>query len=152
MDKDISKQATEFYLHTSYDQHKKQRFWQILFPIGLGILFVIGLAVLVALTVVNGGSSGEVSVWADTSMIWLSLPVLVFAVLMALILFALVYLLAKLLRIVPTYSSKAQYYADQVSSKVKLWSGKLIAPILKIKNISARISTVFSNRSRRLKK
>ena len=144
MNRDISKQHVEFNQNTSYHLHKKQRFWQILFPVGLGVLLILILVVLVILTSVHGDAQGEVSIWADASMIWLILPVLIFAVVMTVILLGLIFLLAKVLHILPSYTSQAQYYVELFSSKVKYLAGKLTEPIIKVRNIGATITAIVS--------
>lgn len=152
MDKEISTQGPEFYPHTSYSLHKKQRFWQVLFPVSLGVLGILALAVLVVLTVVQGDAGGEVSIWADTSLIWLILPILVFAILMTVLLMGMIFLTVKLLHVLPVYSSKAQYYTDLVSNKIELLARKMVEPVIRIKSAGARIGAIFSplsGRSRR---
>ena len=144
MNRDISKQHVEFKQNTSYHLHKKQRFWQILFPVGLGVLLILVLVVLVILTSVHGDAQGEVSILADASMIWLILPVLIFAVVMTVILLGLIFLLAKVLHILPSYTSQAQYYVELFSSKVKYLAGKLTEPIIKVRSIGATINAIFT--------
>ncbi len=144
MNRDISKQHVEFNQNTSYHLHKKQRFWQILFPVGLGVLLILVLVVLVILTSVHGDAQGEVSILADASMIWLILPVLIFAVVMTVTLLGLIFLLAKVLHILPSYTSQAQYYVELFSSKVKYLAGKLTEPIIKVRSIGATINAIFT--------
>jgi hypothetical protein len=152
MEKENSLQKTESYPTSSYRLHRKQRFWQILFPVMLVILLILAVAVFVVLTAARGNGGGDISIWADTSMILLILPVLVFAVLIVLVFLGLIYLVARLLNILPFYSSQAQYYADLVSSKIKTLAGKLVEPIIKVKSVTASINAVLSSLSGRFHK
>jgi len=149
MEKENVLRITEPYPTTSYQKHKKQRFWQILFPIMLCILLVLALAVFVVLTASQDGGGGDSSLWADTSMIWLLLPLLVFAVLMFVLFSVLVFLVARVLHILPAYSSQVQYYVDLVSSKVKYWTEKSVQPIIKVRSINASITAVLASLSGR---
>jgi len=135
---------TESEQSRSYRTHKRQRFWQILFPVGLGIAIILMLGTLITLTAVSGESAGSISVWADTSLIWLILPMLIFTVIIALILMLLIYLLARVMKILPSYTFLVQQYGESIAKKVRFFSEKLAAPIIGIKSFRARIGAFFS--------
>lgn len=143
MDKQRSSLTVETQNQPSYQRHKKQRFWQILAPIGAGVLLVAAVMVLIILTATGGDPGAQVSGWADTSLIWLILPVLLVAVGVALLLFALVYLLARFLKILPSYISLVQNYATLAAVQVKYWSDKVVAPLITVKSSWAGISGLF---------
>lgn len=127
----------------SFRKHRRQRFWQILFPVGLGIVAVLVLGTLIVLSAVGGEGAGSISTWADTALIGLILPVLVFAVLIALLLVFLIYLTARVLKILPPYTFLAQQYGELIARKVRFFSDKLAAPLIGIKSFFARIGAFF---------
>ena len=95
---------------------------------------MIAVMVLTILTATQGDTGSQISGWADASMIWLILPVLMAAVLVALLLFAMVYLLARTLRVLPVYTGLVQQYAALAAEKVKYFSDKLVSPIMGIRS------------------
>ena len=97
---------------------------------------------LMILTATKGDPGAQISGWADTSLIWLILPVLLVAILVAVLLFALVYLLARALKILPVYTGIAQQYAGLAADKIKYLSNRLVAPIISIKSSMAGVNKV----------
>ena len=118
----------------SYQRHQRQRIWQIIVPIGMGILLMAAVMALTILTVTRGDPGIQISGWADTSMIWLILPIALVAVAVALLLFAMIYLLARALKVLPVYTGLVQQYAALAAEKVKQFSNWITAPIVGIKS------------------
>lgn len=121
----------------SYRQHRRQTFWQVFLPVLLTVLVVlVGLVLLIMLA--NGGdSAGKLSVWADTSLIWLLLPVMGLGLMAILILGAVIYLLARLLKVLPTYTAQIQHYFSIAETWVKAMVGKLLGPVVKARGYQA---------------
>ena len=69
-----------YQLSSSLQRHKKQRFWQIMAPILLGGLVTLAAAVLMVLALTGTVGGISLSQYADTSLVWLILPVLVLGV------------------------------------------------------------------------
>ena len=134
MDTNQSKGNAGNQVRPSYRRHKKQQFWQIIAPIAVGFLLMVAVMVLTILTAASGDSGTQISGWADTSMIWLLLPVLMVAVLVALLLFAMVYLLARALKVLPVYTGIVQQYAALIADRVRSFSNKLVSPIIGIRS------------------
>lgn len=128
--------------HSSYQRHKKQRFWQILAPIGAGFLLMIAVMALTILTATQGDIGSQVSGWADASTIWLILPAMMVALLVAVLLFALVYLMARALRVLPVYTDLVQQYAALAAEKVKYFSNKLVSPIIGLRSSMAAANKI----------
>ena len=82
----------------------------------------------------GGDPAGQVSTWADASLIWLILPVLLFAVVGVLVLAGLIYLLARLLKVLPVYTSLVQNYADLIAAWVKYISNKVASPFISVES------------------
>lgn len=129
----------------SYQRHRRQSFWQIIAPVGFGILLILVILALVIRTTVGTGAGGPVSQWADTSVIWLSLPALVFALVLTLILSGMIYLLARLLKILPGYTYLAQRYVSLAAGLIISLADKLVAPIIVVKGIRASVSAFWGS-------
>jgi hypothetical protein len=126
----------------SFHLHKKQRFWQILAPILVGGLATLGAAAWMVRAVVVGNS---VSQYADTSLIWLILPVMMFGILFGLLLLGLIYAVAQLLHILPQYTFLVQQYAALIEAKLKLWTKKAMDPVITVESIKAAAGAFFKN-------
>jgi hypothetical protein len=138
-------QTAEFPKTASYKRHQRQSFWQIIAPVGFGTLLVLVILALVILRAVGTDAGGLVSQWADTSLIWLILPALLFALLLTLILAGMIYLLARLLKVVPGFTFKAQYFVGLVPHYVESFADKLVAPIIAVKSAGATVSALFGS-------
>lgn len=132
-------------LSPSYRRHQRQRFWQILTPILLGGLITLAAAVIMVLNLTGTISGVNLSQTADTSLIWLILPVMVFGILLAALLFGLIYGVARLLNVIPQYTFLVQHYAALIEAKIKLWTKKGMEPIISVKSVNAAISAFFRN-------
>jgi len=106
-------------------QHKRQFFWQILFPMLMVVLLGLVVGGLVIAATVTG--QGQTRLWADVSIIWLLAPMLFLALGLVVVMFALVYGLAKLLQVTPTYTGKAQGFFAQVV----VWTHKIADAVVK---------------------
>jgi hypothetical protein len=119
----------------TYSAHRRDVLWQITVPI------IIGTAVLLlaVIGVILAGSSGtgDISRWADISMIWLLTPNIILAVFVLVILCAFVYVFIYLLRVLPSYTRMAQDFFFRVQTQVRIYSDKAVEPILKIQSFKA---------------
>ncbi|MFW5713968.1 MAG: hypothetical protein ACOCYU_04785 [Brevefilum sp.] len=141
-----------FRQSSSYRRHQKQRFWQIFAPIILGGLITLAAAVLMVLALTGSVAGINLSQIADTSLIWLILPVMMFGILFAFLILGMVYLVARVLNILPKYTFLVQQYATLIESRIKLWTKKALEPIITAKSISAAGGAFFRNLSGRKKK
>lgn len=115
----------------SYLKHRRDYQLKILLPISLATLIVVALATSVG--VAAGGSSPEVSLWADISLIWLIIPFMFLALVILALTIALVYGLGRLLKIGPHYTGLVQTYALWLQAEVIIWTDKIIQPVLAIR-------------------
>ncbi len=104
---------------------------------------MIAVMVLTILTATQGDTGTQISGWADASMIWLILPVMMAAVLIAVMLFVLVYLLALTLRVLPVYAGLVQQYAALAAEKAIYFSNKLVSPIIGLRSSMAVVNKIF---------
>ena len=135
----------EIPISESYSRHRRQRFWQVIAPVGIGVLIILVILGLVISTAVATDAGPPVSQWADTSLIWLSLPALIFAVIMALILIGMSFLMARLLKILPGYTFKAQYFVNLGKNYIIAFADKVVEPIIAVKGASATVSALFGS-------
>ena len=122
----------------SYIKHRRDVNLQIILPIGIATLVAVGVAVLSGLAAT--ADSPSVSLWADISLIWLIIPLMVLALVIMALVIALAYGLNRLLKITPQYTGLAQYYTFWFSAQIKIWTDKLIQPVLLIKSWIGSIS------------
>ncbi len=128
----------------SYQRHQRQRFWQIVLPVGAAVLLMAVVLALVILTASRGDPNAQVSVWADTSTILLLLPVILAAVLAAVVLFGLVYLLARLLNVLPRYTITVQAFTGAAAEKVRTVSDAIARPIIALRGYQAAAGRIFT--------
>ena len=138
-------QMAEIPKTESYLRHRHQRFWQVLAPVGFGVLVILVILGLVISTAVVTDAGGPVSQWADTSIIWLSLPALMFAMVMAILLIGMIYLMARLLQVLPGFTFTIQYYVDLGTDFVVTMADKVVAPIIAVRSASATVSALFGS-------
>jgi len=114
----------------TYAAHKGEVFWQITLPL---LMFgIIVLALCVAVVWAGSVGVGEVSRWADVSLIWLLLPWLFVALLFLAILVGLV-VLAKL----PPLARQAQDTLVKINSQVTRTANVMAEPIIRIHSLLA---------------
>lgn len=135
MDSPISKK------HPSYQKHRRQFWTQIFLPMILAVLLIIAVAVITGMTAF--GANDNSPIWAAISTIWLVIPVMFFGLVFLIILAGLVFLLVQTLQVLPTYTSKAQYYINRGTSEAKRFSDMATKPVLFIGGIVASLKTIF---------
>ncbi len=114
--------------------HRKEAFWQIAFPLLLGVLAVLGLAVW---TVWAASGGGNVSQAADTSLIFLIIPTMVMAFILLAVLGALVYGVVSLLRFLPPKFFILQDFFDRMRVGVQRAADRVAEPTLRIGSVGA---------------
>ena len=127
--------------HPSYKNHRRQFWIQIFLPMLLAILLIISVAVLTGTTAF--GEGGDILRWAAISTIWLVFPVMIFGLIFLAILAGFIYLLARALKFMPPYSSKAQYYVNRAASEIKRFSDVAAKPVLFLEGITASLKAFF---------
>lgn len=127
--------------HPSYKKHRHQFWIQIFLPMTLVILLITAVAVLTGIA--TFGEGGDSPRWAAISTIWLVIPVMIFGLIFFAILVGLIYLLARGLKGMPPYSSKAQYYVRRATSQVKRFSDMAAKPVLFLEGILASLKAIL---------
>jgi len=116
----------------SYVKHRRDVNRQIILPIILVTIMGVAIAVLAGFGATQ--SSPNISLWADISIIWLIIPLMLLAVVIMALTIAMVYGLNRLLKVSPRYTGIAQTYALWFSTQVKIWTDKLIDPVVFVKS------------------
>lgn len=112
--------------------HRRQVFWQILVP----FLAMTGLIVAGAVLVVSGAAAST-RVWADVSLIWILAPMLVLALLLAVLLGSAIYGLAKLAQVMPRYTSRLQDLVAGAAGVVRRTADGITKPLFWLKKAGA---------------
>ena len=126
---------------TSYKAYKRDFLWQILLPMIIILIMVIAASVFTAMR-----PPATASLWADISVIWLLIPVLFFALITLMILGGMVYGMAKLLDIIPTYTRKLYLLIRRATNKIEDIADASAKPIFFVEELSARIKSIFQQK------
>ena len=119
----------------TYAQHKKEVFWQIMFPMLIGIIIIFAMFAFIFVSVRTGAS--DLSRYADVSLIWLIIPSLIIALIFLVLIAAFIYLFTVVLRILPRYSHLALLYLEIGKYKLIRITSQITNPIVKTKSIWA---------------
>ncbi len=114
--------------HYSYQLHRKQRNTQIILPIILSVVVLVGLIVLISFATFKQG--GDVGRWAAISTIWIVIPILLAGLITLLVLIGLIYLMARALQGLPHYTGIAQDYVYMARGYIIRAADMAAKPIL----------------------
>jgi hypothetical protein len=129
--------------HPSYQLHRKQLWTQILLPIIFATLVFIGIIVITSLSALR--DHGDVGRWAAISTIWLTLPVMIAGLIFLILLISLIYLLSRVIAIIPPYAYQAQGIVYKIESIVKRFAEMFRKPMLAAKEITGLVRTYIEN-------
>jgi hypothetical protein len=123
----------------THQSHRREVFWQITFPIILGVAAILGLAAWVLVLATRGGN---VSQAADTSLIFLILPTMLMALLPLVLLAVVAYGIIWLNKNLPPYAKQAQDAFARVRDVVRQGADKSVEPILRLKSALAALKAL----------
>ncbi|MBK9924897.1 MAG: hypothetical protein IPP66_06340 [Anaerolineales bacterium] len=129
-------------VHESYKRHRKEMVRQIILPIVLTSLLIITLIVLIVNVTFFQGT-GDVARWAAVSTIWIVIPIMIGLLIFLALMVGLVYLMAKLLNITPTYTGLAQDYVRLGAVYIQRAAEAIVKPVLQLNGILAGILAFF---------
>ncbi len=130
-------------------EHRRQTFWQIKFPLLVGVLLMVLAGLGVVLAAATGG--GDISRWSDISVIWLITPMLLLTLIISVLTAGMVYMVGKLLPVLPRYTHLLLGYFVQVSRRVESISNAAVEPFLRAHSASASMKA-FQKAIRRKKR
>ena len=130
--------------HPSYQQHRRELWRQILFPV---ILAGLALALLVALiAVATFQRGGDVERWAAISTIWIVIPVIIVTLVFLILLGAMIYGMAQLLKWIPPYSGLAQRYVWRAQGYIQRGADMVVRPILGLEGFLSTVRNFFGKK------
>jgi uncharacterized membrane protein len=127
--------------HYSYQQHRKQLTTQIILPMVISTLVLIGVIVLISLSTFN--SNGDVSRWAAISTIWIVIPILLVGLIVLAILIGLIYLMARALGALPRYTGIAQDYVHIAQSYIIRGANMVVKPVIALEGFIENAKAFF---------
>ena len=133
--------------HSSFQLHRKQMWMQILLPMLL--LVLIFMAVIVLTSVATFRDNGEVGRWAAMSEIWLVIPLIIVGLIFLVLLIAIIYLLMRLINLIPPYSLQAQRIFYQIEGGAKRLSEMAHKPVLFFQEIGTLIKIAIEKAQER---
>ena len=127
--------------HHSYQVHRKQVVTQVFLPIIIAGLLMIGAIVLVSVAAFrNGGDAGR---WAAVSTIWIILPIMLAGIIFLALLIGLIYLIARLLGILPVYTGMAQDYVYKARGCIIRAADMVVKPIIGLEVLIENVRAFF---------
>ena len=127
--------------HYSYINHRKQRLTQVILPVALSALLLIGMIVLISLATFK--SNGDVGRWAAISTIWIVIPIMLAGLIFLAILVGLIYLLALALGALPHYTGIAQDYVYKAQAYIIRGADMVVKPILALDGYIENVKAFF---------
>jgi hypothetical protein len=131
-------------VHESYKRHRSQLAWQIILPVVLAAILFIALIVLINIATFR--DNGDVARWAAVSTIWISIPMMIMALVFLVVLAGIVYLLIRLLRIAPIYTGKAQDFAYKVAGYARRAADAAAKPVIFLDGVGATLKALLGRK------
>ena len=138
------REVTPKPVHASYQRHRRQRTTQIILPMVLAVILCIAAATLVGFATFQW--NGDVGRWAAISTMWIAIPVFLMGLVFLTLLVGLIYLLARLLGIAPTYTSQAQNFVQKLGIRIRLAANALVKPVIYVNGMGSSIKALFGRK------
>lgn len=124
---------------------KGSEFWQIFFPALVGLILVGLLCAWIVVSV----SPGTLTRFAEISTVLLVIPVIFFSLFSFLLLGLLIYLVQRLIQIIPPFTGRVVEYLERVQEIVQKISAMLVKPVIRPTSVVLGIKNIFSKRNNR---
>ena len=131
-------------VHETYLKHRRELKWQILAPVVVSLILCFACSGLVY--VATFGYGGDVTLWAEISEIWLAIPTIIIMVVIFAIIGGLIFLLTKLLEILPRYTFMAQDFSKKMKTYVRRGADYAAKPVIFLDSLGASINRIFGKR------
>jgi hypothetical protein len=122
-------------------QHRKDVFWQIWLPVGIGAIAFLTLGVMSAFSLQTGSDSA--ARWGHIAVMWMILPVFAAGFILLSILVGLIFGVSKITQIIPGYSGIILNYVQRITRAIRNYANKGIQPILVFRSNKAALRTFF---------
>ena len=119
----------------TYAIHRREVFWQITFPFAIALLLI--LCMVAGLILVGVKGLGDISRWADIALIWLLIPVIILTLISFFAVTGFIYLITRLLGVLPGYARLGQDYVYLFQVRSKKIANQVIEPFLKLRSFKA---------------
>jgi lipopolysaccharide export LptBFGC system permease protein LptF len=119
----------------THQRHRREVLWQITIPVGVFALILLALAVLAIVQ----ASPDQASVWADISLMGMIIPTFIITLIFFIFLSACVYLVLRIIGILPYYFLRAHEWLLLVGSRMVEIQDKLIEPFLRVQSTLASL-------------
>ena len=123
--------------HPSYLKHRRELWTKILIPMLLAVAVIVAVATLTGIATFR--DNGEVERWAAISTIWIVIPIMGAGLLLLLVFIAILYGMARLLALIPTYTGQAQKIAWRIEGAIKRGADMAVKPVLALEGITATL-------------
>jgi len=131
-------------VHESYRRYRRQRTNQIIVPIVLAAILFIGMVILVNIATFR--DNGDVGRWAAISTIWIVIPVCISGLVFLTLLGGLVYLMARLLGVAPTYTGKAQDFIHKLAIHIRRAADMAVRPVFSVNGFGAALKALLGRK------
>ena len=131
-------------VHESYRRHRKQRTSQIILPMVLAAILFIGMIVLINIATFR--DHGDVGRWAAISTIWIVIPVCISGFIFLALLGGLVYLMARLLGVAPTYTGMAQDFVHKLAIRIRRAADMAVKPVFSVNGFGASLKAFLGRK------
>ena len=131
-------------VHESYRRYRRQRTNQIIVPIVLAAILFIGMVILVNIATFR--DNGDVGRWAAISTIWIVIPVCISGLVFLALLGGLVYLMARLLGVAPTYTGKAQDFIHKLAIHIRRAADMAVKPVFSVNGFGATLKALLGRK------
>ena len=131
-------------VHESYRRYRRQRTNQIIVPIVLAAILFIGMVILVNIATFR--DNGDVGRWAAISTIWIVIPVCISGLVFLTLLGDLVYLMARLLGVAPTYTGKAQDFIHKLAIHIRRAADMAVKPVFSVNGFGATLKALLGRK------
>jgi hypothetical protein len=131
-------------VHESYRRHRRQRNSQIIVPIVLAAFLFIAVVVLVNIATFR--DNGDVGRWAAVSTIWIVIPVCIAGFVFLALLGGLVYLMARLLGVAPTYTGRAQDFVHKLAIRIRRLADMAVKPVFAVNGFGATLKALLGRK------
>ena len=131
-------------VHESYRRHRKQRTSQIILPMVLAAILFIGMIVLINIATFR--DDGDVGRWAAISTIWIVIPVCIAGFIFLALLGGLVYLMARLLGVAPTYTGMAQDFVHKLAIRIRRAADMAVKPVFSVNGFGASLKALLGRK------
>ena len=118
----------------THKAHNREVFYQITLPLVFGIVTALLLAVLA-----TQATASKVSTWADISLMMMIIPTMIVALLFLVLTAGTIYLMVKLLPLIPPYARFVQDWFAYIAFRVRFFADKSVEPFLRFHSFTASV-------------